>query len=69
MMGDAVQAIRTVLLLQEDIKQLKDLARVQGDRLSRLADVCSGLDNRISRIEGFLEGAAAAGRAQPRLPE
>ena len=67
--GDALQALRTVLLMQEDIKQLKDAAHAQSDRLARLAEAHGALRDRVSRLEGIIEGAAMARRMpdQPRI--
>ena len=68
--GDTVKAIRNVLLLQEDVKQLKELAQTQSGRLAALAEAHADLRDRVSRIEGFLDGAAAAGRAVvPRIEQ
>lgn len=66
--GDALQALRTVLLMQEDIKQLKDSAKSQGENLARLAEAHGALRDRVSRLEGMIEGAAMASR-QRRLEE
>ncbi|MCU6454475.1 hypothetical protein LPN01_10345 [Sphingomonas sp. A2-49] len=66
--GDALQALRTVLLMQEDIKQLKDAAKSQSESLARLAEAHGALRDRVSRLEGVIEGAAMASR-QRRLEE
>ena len=64
--GDALKALRTVLLMQEDMRLLKQTAVAQGEQLTRLAQAHGELRDRVSRIEGFIEGAAAASR-QPRI--
>ena len=66
--ADTVKAIRNVLLLQEDVKQLKETAAKQSDRLSRLAEAHAALRDRVSRLEGVIEGAAMATR-QRRIEE
>lgn len=66
--GDALQALRTVLLMQEDIKQLKDAAKSQSESLTRLAEAHGALRDRVSRLEGMIEGAAMA-RQQRRIEE
>ncbi len=66
--GDTVKAVRNVLLLQEDVKQLKEIAGKQSDRLSRLAEAHAELRDRVSRLEGIIEGAAMATR-QRRIEE
>ncbi len=69
-MGDTVKAIRNVLLLQEDVRLLKDAAQTQSQRLASLAEAHGDLRDRVSRIEGVIEGAAmAAGRQQRRIEE
>lgn len=66
--GDALQALRTVLMVQEDIRELKDMAKAQSERLSRLAEAHGELRDRVSRLEGVIEGAAMAAR-QRRIEE
>ena len=67
--GDALKALRTVLLMQDDIRALKEAARAQSERFSRLADAYGDLRDRVSRLEGIIEGAAMASRGagQPRI--
>ena len=60
--ADAVKALRTVLSMQDDIRALKDAASAQSDRLSRLAEAHGELRDRVSRLEGVIEGAAMATR-------
>lgn len=60
--GDAVKALRLVLTMQDDIRGLKDVASAQSDRLSRLAEAHGELRDRVSRLEGVIEGAAMAAR-------
>ena len=67
-MGDTMKAIRSVLLLQEDVRQLKDMAASQSGRLAALAEAHADLRDRVSRLEGVIEGAAMAGR-QRRIEE
>ena len=66
--GDAVKAMRNVLLLREDIRLLKDSAQAQSERLTRLAEAHGALRDRVSRLEGVIEGAAMAAR-QRRVEE
>jgi hypothetical protein len=66
--GDTIKGIRNVLLLQEDIRRLKDSAAGQGERLAALAEAHANLRDRVARLEGMIEGAAMAGR-QRRLEE
>ena len=55
-------------MMQEDLRQLKETARTQGDRLFSLAEAHGELRDRVSRLEGMLEGAAMAAR-QRRIEE
>ena len=56
--GDTLKALRSVLLLQEDVRSLKEAAQSQSDRIMRLAEAHADLRDRVSRLEGLLEGAA-----------
>lgn len=68
--GDAFNALRTVLLLQDDVRQLKESVARQSERLTRLAEAHVDLRDRVSRLEGMIEGAAmAAGNRQRRIEE
>ena len=60
--GDALKALRTVLLLQDDVRILKQTAVAQGQHLARLAEAHADLRDRVSRLEGMIEGAAMANR-------
>ena len=66
--GDALQALRTVLMMQEDIRQLKESVKSQSDSFARLAEAHGELRDRVSRLEGVIEGAAMASR-QRRIEE
>ena len=60
--SDTLKAIRAVLLLQDKVAQLTQTVESQGSRLNRLADAHADLRDRVSRLEGFLDGATAATR-------
>jgi hypothetical protein len=66
--GDTMKAVRNVLLLQEDVRHLKESAATQSERLTRLAEAHAALRDRVSRLEGVIEGAAMAAR-QRRIEE
>lgn len=60
-------ALKTVLTLKEQLDGLgKDLGILNG-RLSGLAEAHGALRDRVSRLEGIIEGAAMAGGCQPRI--
>lgn len=67
--GDALKALRDVLLLQHEVGELKASAIEQSKQLAQLAQAHGRLRDRVSRLEGIIEGAAmASGRAvQPRI--
>jgi hypothetical protein len=66
--GDALKALRTVLMMQEDVRLLKETVNSQSERLARLAEAHGALRDRVSRLEGVIEGAAIASR-QHRIEE
>jgi archaellum component FlaC len=71
--GDAMKAIREVLLMQARMDQFDErVTRMSGD-LDGLADLCADLRDRVSRLEGIIEGvgmaSAAARPSRPRLPK
>lgn len=68
LIGDTIKALRNVLLLQEDVRQLKDMVTSQSGRLAALAEAHATLRERVSRLEGVIEGAAMATR-QRRIEE
>ncbi len=66
--GDLSRAIRDVMLYRERIDQLRGaLAGITGD-LTALSRDHATLDSRVSRIEGFIDGAAAAA-SRPASPD
>ena len=60
--GDALKAIRTTLSLQDDVRRLSEMVKAQGDRLTNLGDGMADLRDRVSRLEGVIEGASMAVR-------
>jgi chromosome segregation ATPase len=64
----ALGAIKTVLTLKEQLDALgRDMAALNA-RLTSLAEAHGALRDRVSRLEGVLEGAAMAAR-QRRIEE
>ena len=65
-LGDALQGIRQVLLLQDQVKRLETLGEKQTDALGKLSDDLISIDKRVVRIETMIE---MSGRSvgQPRI--
>lgn len=67
--GEAFLALKNVMLLHERMghlqKELEELARAQ----SEMGASVRAIDRRLARLEGFIEGAAAASGWQPQLPK
>ena len=65
--------IKTVFTIQERFDSLQDSLSELVQRVSKLADSHAALRDRVSRIEGIIEGVGMAGAAsrarQPRLPK
>ena len=62
--SDALKGLKQLLLLQNRIEQVEAAAGRIGTDITALADAVQTLNNRVARLEGFIEGAAAA--AAPR---
>ncbi len=64
----ALNAIKTIFTLKEQVDGLgRDIAAMNA-QVSRLAEAHGGLRDRVSRLEGIIEGAAMAAR-QRRIEE
>ncbi|WP_019515540.1 hypothetical protein [Sphingomonas sp. Mn802worker] len=64
----ALNAIKTIFTLKEQVDGLgRDIAAMN-TRVSRLAEAHGELRDRVSRLEGIIEGAAMAAR-QRRIEE
>ena len=66
--GDAVGAIKQVILMQSRIDQLDKRIGGMAADVDGLVDALSDLRDRVSRLEGVIEGAAMASR-QRRIDE
>ena len=66
--GDAVGAIRQVILMQSRIDQLDSKMTTLTSDLGGLTDALVDVRDRVSRLEGVIEGAAMASR-QRRIKE
>ena len=64
--ADALSAVRQVVLLHSRVETMDQRISALAGDVEGLTDVVSALRDRVSRLEGFIEGAAAVSR--PRLP-
>ena len=65
--GDALNAVRQVVLLHSRVESLDQRIASMAADIDGLTELVASLRDRVSRLEGFIEGAAAVSR--PRLPE
>jgi hypothetical protein len=66
-LGEAFAALKNVALLHERVANLRaDVTALNGN-VSGLREYAVSIDKRLSRLEGFIEGAAAASGQQARL--
>lgn len=68
-LGDAFAALKNITLLHERIAVLRNDVETLNGNVSGLRDYAVSIDNRLARLEGFIQGAATAGAKQPRLPK
>ena len=68
MFGDAVGAIRQVILMQARIDMLDQRMSAMTSDIDGLTDALITVRDRVSRLEGVIEGAAMAAR-QRRIEE
>jgi hypothetical protein len=67
--GDILGGIKKVLLLQENVMRIeKNLDNLSAD-VRYIRDYAGSIDRRVTRLEGFIEGATAAASSQKRLPK
>jgi 3-phenylpropionate/cinnamic acid dioxygenase small subunit len=66
MLGDALNGVRQILLLQEQVKRLEAVGEKQRDATVRLTDDLIALDKRVVRIETMIEMTARQA-PQPRI--
>lgn len=69
-LGEAFTALKNIALLHERVAVLRNDVETLNGNVAGLRDYAVAIDNRVSRLEGFIEGAAAASSGrQPKLPE
>ena len=68
-LGEAFAALKNIALLHERVAVLRHDVEALNGNVSGLRDYAVSIDNRLARLEGFIQGAAAAGGTQARLPK
>ena len=69
LVNDAIRTIQQVLTLQIRMELLEASDRAAAADTKAIADGLFALTNRVARIEGFIEGAAAVSPRRARLPK
>ena len=65
----AVSAIKDVLLLRDQFKQQREEQQRMQTNMTMMLGNIRDIEQRMARLEGFIQGAAAAGAQQPKLPK
>lgn len=65
-LGDALQGIKQLLLLQEQVRRVEEAGERQAAALERVAGDLIAMDRRLVRIETMVEMAGSRG-GPPRL--
>ena len=60
--------IKTVFTIQERFDSLQDSLAELAERVARLAESHANLRDRVSKIEGYLQGRSDQAAATPRAP-
>lgn len=64
---DALDGIKSILLLQNDVRNLEKEVERQRDAIDELGDDMVALDKRIVRIETMIEMSVGRGAQLPRI--
>jgi TPP-dependent indolepyruvate ferredoxin oxidoreductase alpha subunit len=68
-LGDVLSGVKKVLLLEESVARIEKNFDKLGEDVRRTRDYADSIDRRVTRLEGFIEGATAASGQQARLPK
>jgi len=68
-LGDVLSGIKKVLLLEESVTRIEKNFDILSGDVRRTRDYAESIDRRVTRLEGFIEGATAASGQQARLPK
>ncbi len=67
--SDAFQALRQIVLLHANVERLEANVALTNADIAGLADALTSLRDRVSRLEGVIEGVGMASAARrPKLP-
>ena len=68
-LGEAFAALKNIALLHERVGNLRGDVEKLNANVAGLREYAVTIDKRVSRMEGFIEGAAAASGRQAKLPK
>jgi hypothetical protein len=69
-LGEAFAALKNIALLHERVAVLRNDVEALNGNVAGLRDYAVSIDNRLARLEGFIEGATAAStRRQREIPK
>lgn len=66
-LGDALKALKTVLLIEENVSRLQQDVGSLSDEVRRIRDYAGEIDKRVVRIETMIEMTARTPRQAPQL--
>ncbi len=67
--GDILSGVKKDLLLEASVARIEKNFDRLSDDVRSTRDYAESIDRRVSRLEGFIEGASAAASQQARLPK
>jgi hypothetical protein len=67
-LGEAFSALKNIALLHERVSNLRSDVVALNAGVDGLRDYAVSIDKRVVRLEGFIDGVAAASGQQTRLP-
>lgn len=67
-LGEAFAALKNIALLHERVANLRADVATLNANVAGLREYAVSIDTRLSHLEGFIKGAAAASGRQAKLP-
>ena len=68
-LGEAFAALKNVALLHERVGNLRGDVEKLNTNVAGLREYAAAIDNRLARLEGFIDGAATASGRRAKLPK